>query len=121
MAFSSKCWAVFQAGRPTLLVGAPVLALIAIAALAIWHLREDALGRSQQEVRRLGIVLSEQTSRSMQAIDLTLQDIQGRIASAGISSEQQFRDELGTEEIHRLLVDRLGHLPQAEALTLVDA
>ena len=54
------------------------------AGLATWHGYEEAMASYRREIRNLGITLAEQTARSMQAVDLVLQEIQAKVATGGI-------------------------------------
>ena len=110
----------FRASRHALLVGVGLLVVILLAAgTAIWERRGEAIARSEQETRNLGIVLAEQTARSLQAVDLVMQEVQAMVVAAGVESAPQFENAMGTEEIHRFLVDRLKVLPQADAIGLL--
>src|SRR5262249_40427161 len=84
-------------------------------------LRREAIRNYQQEMTNLGVVLAEQTSRTFQAVDIVLQELCEKIANAGITTPEQLKLTMGTEEIHRYLVDRQHDLPQADALVIVDA
>lgn len=64
-----------RAGRLLSFVGIGLLAIVLFAAsAAVWDRRAEAIRRSQQETAQLGILLAEQTARSMQAVDLVLQE-----------------------------------------------
>src|SRR5690349_8869494 len=68
-----------------------------------------------------GAVVAAQTARSIKAIDLVLQEIQGMVVAAGVQSAEEFRHSMATEEVHIFLQERLKALPQADAIALVDA
>jgi PAS domain S-box-containing protein len=89
------------------------------AGAAVWERRIEGLTRSAEQTTNLGVVLAEQTARSIQAVDLVLQEVQALVAAAGVESPAQFDSSMGSEEVHRLLVDRLKLLPQADAIGLV--
>ncbi len=95
--------------------------MILAAGAAVWDRREAAFARSWQETSNLGVVLAEQTARSIQAVDLVLQEVQAKVRAIGVDDPSQFEHLIGTEEIHRFLADRLKVLPQADAIGLVDA
>jgi signal transduction histidine kinase len=97
-----------------------VLALVSGAAVT-WQLRQAMLADSERELTNLGVVLAEQTSRTIQSVDLVLREVQSRIGTLGIRSPEQFRSEMGGETAHKFLVSRLQNLPQADAIALVDA
>jgi two-component system cell cycle sensor histidine kinase PleC len=89
--------------------------------LAVWDRREDAIARSRQEMTTLGTVLAEQTARSIQAIDLVLQQSRAMVLAAGVDSPAQIRRSMASEDVHSFLVERLKALPQADATALVGA
>jgi PAS domain S-box-containing protein len=112
----------FRASRNLSFVGIGLLVIILFAAsAAVWDRRKEAIARSQQEISNLGIVLAEQTVRSIQAVDLVLQETRGMVLAAGVENPEQFQRLMGTEETHRFLVDRLKVLPQADSIGLVGA
>src|SRR6266487_166088 len=102
----------FGASRYLSFVGIGLLVVIVvIAGVAVWDRREDAIARSRQEMTNLGIVLAEQTARSIQAVDLVLQETRAMVLAAGVDSPEQLQRLMGTEEVHRFLVDRMKVLP----------
>jgi two-component system cell cycle sensor histidine kinase PleC len=98
-----------------------LVVIIAAAGLAVWDRREDAIARSRQEMTTLGTVLAEQTTRSLQAIDLVLQQTQAMVLAAGGDTPERFREAAASEEVHSFLRDRWKALPQADAIALVGA
>jgi len=104
------------------LIGIVVVAGIMLAAtLAIWDRHDEAIARSRREMGNLGTVLAAQSARSLQAIDLVMREAQSLVASEGITTPEQFRERMGKDEIHKFLADRVRSLPQANALSLIDA
>src|SRR6185437_4972774 len=93
---------------------------IAVACLAVWSQRLDRIADEMQNTRNLAVVLGEQTARSIQAVDLVVQETQGMIQAAGVTKPAQFKEWLATEEVHRYLVGRLHSLPQANSVALLD-
>ena len=113
---------LFRASRRLSLVGIGLLVVILVTAgVLVWDRREEAIARSRQEMTNLGIVLGEQTARSMQAVDLKLQETRAMALAAGADDPEQFARLMGTEEIHRYLGGELKMLPQADAIGLVSA
>jgi PAS domain S-box-containing protein len=90
------------------------------AGLAIWNLREGRIADEMRDTQDLSVVLAEQTARTIQAVDLVIQQTQAMVQAKGVQAPDQFREQLATEEVHVYLVSRLKNMPQANALALVD-
>src|SRR5262249_43782252 len=69
-------------------------------------------------------ILAEQTARSVQAIDLTLTEMQARALSAARASDTggggDFYRPVRSRGIHEFLKQRLSQLPQGGGMTLAD-
>jgi signal transduction histidine kinase len=98
-----------------------VFTTILTGCIMIWQLREAAFANSERGMTNLGIVLAEQTSRTIQSVDLVLEEVQAQIAALGVESPESFRSRMGGEEAHKFLGSHLRNLPQASMITLVDA
>ena len=98
-----------------------ILLLAGAVALTIWRLRNDALEDARRDTANLALVLGEQTSRAVQAVDLMLRDLQDTIAQYRATDAADLKTKLGTQGVHHLLRDRLARIPQADALTIVGA
>lgn len=94
--------------------------IIAAASLAIWQLHGDRIADEMTDTQHLGIVLAEQTARTIQAVDLIVQETQTMVLAAGVANPDQFRQRMATEGIHQFLQDRLRSLPQADAVSIID-
>lgn len=121
---ASAAASAFQSGisRNLRFVGA-ILALLTLVGggLAIWDLYEREIKEVEGEMRDLGLVLAAQASGSVEVIDLLLREMQSRGQEAGIRSRDEFRQNLGGEDVLRLLGERLKNLPQVHAVGLFDA
>lgn len=95
--------------------------LLLASAGGIWNLREAAIANVEDDNRRLGVVLAEQTTGVLESVDLVLQQFADKVASSGINDQQSLRNTLGGQEIHEVLAKYILALPQAEAFTIVDA
>jgi PAS domain S-box-containing protein len=93
---------------------------IAAACLSIGLLRDEELKQQMRSTRNLSIALAEQTARSIQAVDLIVQDTQALALSGEMTSEDGFRQRMSSEEVHKYLLDRLHSLPQASSLAVLD-
>ena len=104
------------------LIGIAVIWMTILAAgLTIWDLRQEAIKVYTEEVANLGVAFAEQTSRTLQAIDLVLDQVKDRVLGSGIETPAQFPQQLTGKKWHQFLADRLKHLPQADGLALIDA
>lgn len=112
---------LFRSSRRLFLGGSLFIAITIIAAwLAIWDLYGERIADETKDTKNLAVVLGEQTARAIQAVDLVVQEAQGMILAAGVTDADQFRQRLGTEEVHHFLLDRLHSLPQANSIALID-
>src|SRR5450755_2621317 len=97
-----------SSGRSIVMLGALVtVAIGATAGLTIWHNRQSALEEHQRNMNSMGIVLAEQTSRHVQVIDLILGEVQSQIATLNMTVPADFERQLGTQEVHSYLAERL--------------
>jgi hypothetical protein len=111
---------LFRLRHRFLLVGIILSVITAIAAgQTIWDLREDAIANYREYITNLSFVIAEQTARSLQAVDLVVQEMREKVLAAGVETPEQFNRLMATKEIHHFLVDRLKNLPQAVAVDLV--
>jgi hypothetical protein len=101
--------------------GVLIAATIAAASLAVWERRQQTIESYQRELTNLSITLAEQSARSIQAVDLVIQETQSKIAAAGVDSASEFNRRMATEPIHRFFAQRLSNLPQAQGVGLIDA
>jgi diguanylate cyclase (GGDEF)-like protein len=110
------------AGRRLVAAGTALLVLmVAGTTLTIWNHRTVTLDAATQNVARLGLAVSEQTARSVHAVDLVLQAMQDQIAADNIDTEAQFKDRLGTLAQHEQLKIDTTNLPQSSSFLIVDA
>ncbi len=109
-------------GRRLWLVCALLVTIgLATGAAITWQLRQGALANAERELTNLGVVLAEQTSRTIQSVDLVLREVQSRTATLGVRSPDQFRMQMSGTSAHEFLVSRLRNLPQADAIAVLDA
>jgi signal transduction histidine kinase/DNA-binding response OmpR family regulator len=94
---------------------------IAAAGLTAWELRRQAIVASAQQIQDLGVAFAEETSNTLQAVDLVLDATRQRILSLGLTTPQEFERVLAGEEWRQFLIDRVKQLPRADALAIVAA
>src|ERR1700720_2358243 len=100
---------------------AVVFMTLMVALLTIWDLRREAMKTYTKEIENLGVAFAEQTSRTLQAVDLVLDQVKHRVLGSGVDSPAQFEQLLSGRKWHQFLSDRLKNLPQADAIALIDA
>ncbi len=116
------CLEVFRSARATMLLS--VLIVVGIgttAGLLIWHERQAALEEHEHEMNSIGVVLSEQTSRYTQVIDLILRQVQSRVALLNVVTPGDFQQQLATQDFRSYLAERVTNVPQVDAIVLIDA
>ncbi len=110
--------------RSRLLVRATigVIALLLIASgIAIGLLRADAIAITQDENHRLGVIFAEQATRSLQSVDLILQDMAEKIADSAADDSVSLRNYVSARDVYEALARRLTNLPQVDAILIIDA
>ena len=110
----------FASRRLILVGGALLLAMVVAVGTAVWNMRLVALDDARQSNAKLGAALAEQTSRSIQAVDLILLELRTQMAAHTVSSPAAFSLALRTQSIQQEL-NRLQHsLPQASGFSIID-
>jgi diguanylate cyclase (GGDEF)-like protein len=101
---------------------AGLILLMVIAIIGtIWHMRYIAIRDAGVEATKLGVTISEQTSRSVQAADLVLQRLRNRVLSSGVTTPEAFRAYFAEEATYQDLRRQNDELPQTSAFTIVGA
>ena len=117
-------------GLPSLLRPSRVIALLGIlivvavlggAALFLNEKHDVVLLDARKDADNLAQALSMETSRSLEAIDLLLQQRIASIHAAGVATPEAFQAYATTYEIHAALVDEASRLPQVDLLSLVSS
>ncbi len=122
MNFFSNLGRQSPSNRRLNLIGVAVICMTILAAgLTIWDLRRATVRTYTEEIQNLGVAFAAQTSRTLQAIDLVLDQAKDRVLGSGIVNPGKFEQKLSGVRWHQFLADRLKGLPQADALALVDA
>lgn len=108
---------------PVIVTAGALLIAIFIGAVgtAVVQLRKDAVADERRDIANLATILSEQTNRSVQSIDLLLQDLQGWISKNQADAADRFRDTVSGEKFRQELRDKIARVQHADAFAVVDA
>ncbi|MGH7007673.1 MAG: sensor histidine kinase, partial [Stellaceae bacterium] len=113
---------ILRASRRLSGLGAAVIAATIVAAgLTIWDLHDDAVRDYQRDMTNMGVLIAEQTSRSLQSVNLVLNETRQKIVESGVTDPASFDGRMGTESVYQFLRLELKGVPQAEALIMIDA
>ncbi|HEX8988002.1 MAG TPA: PAS domain S-box protein [Rhodocyclaceae bacterium] len=96
-----------------------VLAILIMAAslvFLLWNLRSKDLAHSRGETISLSHILAEQTTRSLQNVDLVLLNMHG-----AVDGQLKRGEPLTDYPVHRMLRDRLSGMPQIKGIFVVGA
>jgi PAS domain S-box-containing protein len=98
-----------------------VAATIGIACLTVYNLLNDALRRARWEVSSLDILLAEQNAQLIHTIELVLRDTRQMAVATGAATPEEFSRVMSAKSVHDYLVEQIARLPQADAISLIDA
>jgi hypothetical protein len=107
--------------RIMLLLGAIAAIVIGAAAVVVWNLRLHDIDEAERELATLDRLLVEETERAMQTVDLILKNARELIAATGVATADGLVADLGNSDKHKLLVSKIGGVPQVVALAIVAA
>jgi diguanylate cyclase (GGDEF)-like protein len=88
--------------------------------ITIVQLRDDAIQAAIADTTNIATVLSGQFARSIQSVDLVLNDVRTRIQELGYGESRDMRRTLDTRNFHDALRERLARLPQASIIAVTD-
>jgi diguanylate cyclase (GGDEF)-like protein len=110
-----------RASSRLVIIGAVLVSVIAgTAGWLILEQRDADLAEGQRATANLAQVLAEQTSRSLQPIDLSLREIQSRLTNSGILNHDNVLG-WGSKATFDMLVEWVKGLPLADALMVIGA
>jgi diguanylate cyclase (GGDEF)-like protein len=108
--------------RNLVVVAVGILGTAALAiGVTIWWLRSDAINDASKNAANLATVLAEQTTRSVQAVELILNEVQEHVKQVGATTPNAFRRLLQGADTYKLLTERLSHLSNATLIALIDS
>jgi diguanylate cyclase (GGDEF)-like protein len=103
------------------LCGVLVLTMLISIAGTIWHMRRTAISEASIEVTKLGVTISEQTARSVQAADLVLRALRSQVLASGAATPEDLNKFFEPMTTYQTLRRQTDELPQANAFTIVGA
>jgi diguanylate cyclase (GGDEF)-like protein len=113
----------YGVGLTSTVLIAAMLAIAAICGIALtatlWKLHDDAIDRSKRESAEFASVLAGQTSRSVEGINLVLEELAHRVTSS-LDEHDDALERFGHEETHLYLKQRLSRLPSADVIAIAN-
>ena len=88
--------------------------------LTVWWSHENAIRDTSANNVNLATVLAEQTNRSVQSIDIVLNEIKSQLEWRVATTPDQSKNLLRNLETNKLLTERLSVLSQSKRVWLVD-
>ena len=95
-----------------------------VVGVTVWlaiDLRNLTTADRKRELSAFGIVVTESAERTLQSIDLVLRSAIEDMKQNGVTTAASLDAYAPTQSLHHLLRDRIGALPQADAVSIVDA
>ncbi len=116
----SKAWA--RDGTVLVKIGCWVVAAVVVAVgVMLWNLRQEALGAAGIETKNLAAVIAGQTSRSVQAVDIVLRDLQDWFTDLNRNRPGEFLSDAGMRHVSDFLRGRAARIPQVDVIALIGA
>ena len=97
------------------------IAIIGVSAVVILQMRSREIASAKRDLLRLDLALTEQTSRSVQAVDLVLKGVMDQLRTTGVETEEEFQSRGSGPDMFRNLRSRAVGSPQLDAVTLIAA
>jgi signal transduction histidine kinase len=97
-----------------------VAAIAGGTALTLAQLRSKALGDSERELRSLAFVISQETDRSFQSLELVESNLIERMRGERFGSEEDYRRRMSGKAVHEELSKAINGLPQVDRIALID-
>ena len=99
------------------LVGAIMLS----AAVSIWLFRVQVFDVARQQLNKLSLLLTEQSTQEVTSAYLILDSMVAMVQAAEVRDVEQLRVKMSRAEVHRSIRDKIGAVPQVDVASLVDA
>ena len=98
-----------------------IVALAALTAFIILELRQREIASAQRQLAAFDILLAEQTARSIQGVDLVVNEVADELQIGGVVTAADFDALRGNPQIYQRLRQRVSNIPQLDAITLDSA
>jgi signal transduction histidine kinase len=96
-------------------------AILGAALGATFELRHRDIADAKRDLTSLDLLLVEETSRSLQSVDLVLRSVQTKLLADGVIDTESYARKEAGHEMYAFLQGRIAGLPQLAGLTLVAA
>jgi signal transduction histidine kinase len=96
-------------------------AILGAALGATFELRYRYIADARRDLTSLDLLLVEETSRSLQSVDLVLRSVQAKLAADGVTDAESYARKEAGHDMSEFLQARLAGVPQLAALTLIAA
>jgi PAS domain S-box-containing protein len=96
-----------------------VLVIALITGLLVSDSRTRAIEGKERELANLAMVLATETDRAFKAIELVQTSLVEQMRSLAITSGEDYRSKLSTDDLHRILKDKISGLPYVQAISIL--
>ena len=97
-----------------------VVAILLAAAAFIWTLRTQEIHKWEKQTETFSIVLAENTSQQMDFAYTALSNIADRIEDRWSISAEYLSSQLGSNDFHQYLKDKVALFPAVEVISVLD-
>jgi hypothetical protein len=104
---------------------ASAVVLIGVIAAATAYLvaefRERELRDAERELSNTALVLAEQLDRSFQSVELVQRSVLDAVAAEHVATSDDLTRIMGTQDVHRMLADKISGLAHVDAVTVINS
>jgi signal transduction histidine kinase len=95
--------------------------ILGAALAATFELRYRDIADAKRELTSLDLLLVEETSRSLQSVDLVLRSVQTKLTTDGVTDPESYNRLEAGRDTFEFLKRRTAGLPQLDAVTMIAA
>src|SRR5690349_10075131 len=101
--------------RYLILSAAVLMGIIAAGtAYLVAEFRERELRNAERELGNTALIVAEQLDRSFQSLELIQRSVLDAVAAEHVATSEELTRVLGTQDIHRMLADKISGLALAD-------